>query len=783
MKKAALAARKDAKLDKAARKRMKKEAKELGEEAAGEEDVDELLELYRQKDEEVSKTIVEPLEQEFPLPRSNATLTLSGDDKNGQMYLFGGEYYDGVENIVLDELLCWDPKKGEDETRWEKILTPAPRPPPRCAHSTVYFRNALYVLGGEMATADQYNHYRDLWKFDLKTQKWSEIQTRSSSGTAPAARSGHAAFVWKHYLVVFGGFYEALRDTRWYNDVCVMDLNTQTWLDIPHSKLANRPEARSACNISVFGDLAIIHGGFSKLKNPTTKAESKVHTDTWALHLKPILQGKPPTWERMSVRDKKGPTGRSGTASISYKNRMLVFGGVVDEEQHHHLVDSIFYNDLHAFDNERRKWFPLSIRPQSQGGDGKSRRRRKKTVDDEEKEETKEVQQKDDSDSSDFDEEDVGDTSGTGWDLDKLRSNMFAFIDGDGNVVYEKIEENEDEGYAADTGESKFDKKTAIHDGEEKVEEEEEKEEEEEEEEKEGEKEEEKEEKKDKIKEFVPIAKNKGSGTPFLEGCTVSSSSVMAMDKDSGMPVAVARAEPLPRINSAVVVHGHTLYIYGGLLEVGDREVTLDDCWSLDLRKRDKWVCIWEGSMHKQVWRGVVPEDDDSYISTGVGSSDDEDDLDDEVSGEEDDTEKAAKKATKKAAKKEKKGKRAGLRQEISEIKEKLNVDDVNRTPQSGEQLADFYSRTSDFWNQLAAEKELEKGKISTDGENLSRKELKREGFTLARERYDELRPLLERLSELSLQQEEAESEKKSRKAEKGKPEKEKKKKKKKDKK
>ena len=40
MKKAALAARKDAKLDKAARKRMKKEAKELGEEAGGEEDVD-----------------------------------------------------------------------------------------------------------------------------------------------------------------------------------------------------------------------------------------------------------------------------------------------------------------------------------------------------------------------------------------------------------------------------------------------------------------------------------------------------------------------------------------------------------------------------------------------------------------------------------------------------------------------------------------------------------------------------------------------------------------------
>ena len=31
------------------------------------------------------------------------------------------------------------------------------------------------------------------------------------------------------------------------------------------------------------------------------------------------------------------------------------------------------------------------------------------------------------------------------------------------------------------------------------------------------------------------------------------------------------------------------MFIYGGVTELGDIEVTLDDCWSLDLNKRDNW--------------------------------------------------------------------------------------------------------------------------------------------------------------------------------------------------
>ena len=53
-----------------------------------------------------------------------------------------------------------------------------------------------------------------------------------------------------------------------------------------------------------------------------------------------------------------------------------------------------------------------------------------------------------------------------------------------------------------------------------------------------------------------------------------------------------SRTAPCPRINPAVVIRGHTLYVYGGVTELGDAEVTLDDCWSLDLNKRDQWRMV-----------------------------------------------------------------------------------------------------------------------------------------------------------------------------------------------
>jgi hypothetical protein len=45
-----------------------------------------------------------------------------------------------------------------------------------------------------------------------------------------------------------------------------------------------------------------------------------------------------------------------------------------------------------------------------------------------------------------------------------------------------------------------------------------------------------------------------------------------------------------------MVVGRDTLYLYGGMMEVGDREVTLDDLYTLDLNKLDAWNLVIEAS-------------------------------------------------------------------------------------------------------------------------------------------------------------------------------------------
>lgn len=52
-----------------------------------------------------------------------------------------------------------------------------------------------------------------------------------------------------------------------------------------------------------------------------------------------------------------------------------------------------------------------------------------------------------------------------------------------------------------------------------------------------------------------------------------------------------------------MAVTGNTLWLMGGIVEVGDKEVTLDDMWSLDLVKLDGWTLVKENSMGDEAFR------------------------------------------------------------------------------------------------------------------------------------------------------------------------------------
>lgn len=54
-------------------------------------------------------------------------------------------------------------------------------------------------------------------------------------------RSGHRMVVWRNYLILFGGFYEAMREVRWYNDIFFYSFQERKWSSVmykPHASVS-----------------------------------------------------------------------------------------------------------------------------------------------------------------------------------------------------------------------------------------------------------------------------------------------------------------------------------------------------------------------------------------------------------------------------------------------------------------------------------------------------------------------------------------------------------------
>lgn len=252
---------------------------------------------------------------------------------------------------------------------------------------------------------------------------------------------------------------------------------------------------------------------------------------------------------------------------------------------------------------------------------------------------------------------------------------------------------------------------------------------------------------------------------------------------------------PVGRINPCLVMKGCTLHVYGGVTEIGDVEVTLDDCWSLDLNKRDCWRRVLEGSMSELVWKG---EDDDQSEMTGEGSDSEEDSCSDGDSDEEEEQSRKEKKKSSKGGKSKHDraaggGSGMGIRAEMAELRSRLPMGGEDEqqiplcvgknaamaaTPAEGvESLREFYSRTSVYWKKQAVEM-WSMGLVNMDGdlvthtdesednstppcveitgsaqpisrEPLSDKEIKRIAFSISQRRYEEVLPVIVQLAEL----------------------------------
>ncbi|KAL2515207.1 Galactose oxidase/kelch repeat superfamily protein [Forsythia ovata] len=641
---------------KAEEKRARRESKKL----SPEDDIDAILSSI-QKEEAKKKEVHIEDNVPAPSPRSNCSLTIN-PLKDTELILYGGEFYNGSKTFVYGDLYRYDVEKQE----WKLISSPN-SPPPRSAHQAVSWKNYLYVYGGEFTSPNQerFHHYKDFWMLDLKTNQWDQLNYKG----CPSPRSGHRMVLYKHKIIVFGGFYDTLREVRYFNDLHVFDLDQFKWQEIKPTPGCMWPSPRSGFQFVVYQDEIYLYGGYSKEVSSDKSVSEKgiVHSDMWCLD--------PRTWEWNKVKKSGMPPGpRAGFSMCVHKKRAVLFGGVVDMEMDGDLMMSLFLNELYGFQLDTHRWYPLELRKEKA---------------------TKDKLKK----SSDERPSDV-----------PVESKM-GVVERGNTVSYGEDDNSDDDDAEIESGMSK-------------------------------------------------ISVNMKRNVTITDGEVATESDETAREHNKRIAVQHSIlpeiAKPCGRINSCMVVGKDTLYIYGGMMEIRDREITLDDLYMLNLSKLDEWKCLVPASESEWIEASDNEEDDD----------DDEDDSENEECDNEDDSEESGdedgdveatsggptslqmgdavaiiKGEGKNLRRKEK-------RARIEQIRASLGLSDSQRTPVPGESLKDFYKRTNMYWLMAAYEHTQHTGK-----------ELRKDGFDLAETRYKELKPILDELAVLEEEQKAEEAE------------------------
>ncbi|KAI9062066.1 galactose oxidase [Trametes sanguinea] len=636
---AAKAAKKAKAAQKVERKVQKKATKTKDEFEDDDQDLESILDKIQREWEEAHK-VTEELVEGPPSRRANATLTPCPNGNH--LWCIGGEFFsdDGKAHFYSD-VYRYSPEKNE----WRKFVSPT-CPGPRSAHAVVATPaggGKLYLFGGEFSSLYQnsFHHYRDFWCFDISTHTWERIETK----IRPSARSGHRMAMWKHYIVLFGGFYDPGIKTNYLNDLWLFDTQEYKWKQIEFKETDRRPSPRSGFSFLSTPEGILLHGGYCKEYVKGSRPVGVMLDDTWFLRMT-LNTEAPPTgkagadpltvkWEkRKKSSTAYAPSLRSGCtmALWSAKNMGILFGGVTDEDTGEETLESVFHNDLYGYQiTGNGRWVSMNLkRPKKKGA------QKKKAVP------AQPARPPSDEEDDYSDEERSGD-------------------------------------------------------------------------EQDGEK---------------PAKPSKRNSSP-------KPSAPQDEEVDPDDP---SLTVPLPRYNAMLAVLRNTLYIYGGIFEKGSREYTLDDFYSLQLDKLDRYVCLKASEI--------------DISQGGEESSSDEDDDDDDDDGEDTADEGDREDAESVTVVGEEEEKAESLRVQATAFMgvakdSTRSAEDVISTPLPGETLAMFYARSREYWAQKAFS-------IASDSRG---KQLRRDGFTLASERYATYKPILEEveriLAEAGLDEEE----------------------------
>jgi len=637
--KAAVKAAKAAKQEKKAGKKDKKVATKTQEVDSDAEDVDLDAVLAQYAKEQEQYNAITEVPSEPPTARTSGTLLASPANEN-ELFLFGGEYFNGATAKFFNDLLIYNIKQDT----WKNVTSPN-SPLPRSGHAWCRAANTkdIYLFGGEFSSPKQgtFYHYNDFWRLDPTTREWTRIEGKGKNSNPPA-RSGHRMVGYKQYIILFGGFQDTSSTTKYMNDLWIYDCINFIWHTPKLQAGRAVPDARSSFTLLPHEQGAVIYGGYSRVKTSIMTKQSqqqgkskkgggggsssrmvlkpKVHEDTWFLRITPPPADQTSialvavSWEKRKKPANAPNPPRAGATMSYHKGRGVLFGGVHDVEESEEGIDSEFFNQLFVWNIERNRYMPLTLRRPKTNANKKaaqqvnvSRRDRGKATEEE------------------------------------ILANLKALEVKAGIVT------------SVDLGNQ-------------------------------------------------PKEEEKG-------------------EEDEQRPEKPRSYEyPHARFNASLAVQGDILYIYGGTFEKGDREFTFDEMWSINLNHLDGVVEIFRRELED--WQGS--EDEGGSDEDGPEDSDDPDDSDDSE-------EKANPKAPISAADSliidsinDVASEDVGDQEEISALTDTLP------NPRPFESLREFYTRTSEQWQNTIIDELEFKGKIAEK----SPKEIKKMAFERAEEKW-----------------------------------------------
>jgi N-acetylneuraminic acid mutarotase len=602
--------------------------------------------------------------------------------------------------------------RSREEAKTSVRVSVVNQPSPRANFSLTSLPNGdMLMFGGEFCDGTSTTVYNDVLRWNVEKNEWKQIESLNT----PPPRCSHQAVYFNDKLYIFGGEYATLDQFHHYRDLWSFDPKTQTWTEIHPT--GDLPSARSGHRMCVWRGYMVLFGGFYEQKR-----DMNWYNDTY------IYSFQEEKWNQVHYKPlAHTPRVRSGHQMVVYTvdDCIYMYGGFSKEKmalqdatrKEAHIHDDMWMLDLkpvlglnkekdkkdkakdNIFDADKAIWSKLSkkgINPSIRCGSVMTNYKINKIL----------------LFGGVYDED-----SGHGL-KSVFHSDLFSFDMSTRRWFNLAI--NSSSSSSSRSTKVSAEKVSSTSKDEEDDEEEEDD---------------------DDIS-----SNNNNNENNDNDNTAISLSTVLTKLAETSLEInsmnlseigSVGKyfnkhysTTPCPRINPATFIKGNKLYIYGGVTELEDVEVTLDDCWYIDINKKNKdgWMKVLDGTMDTFVWKGILDNATEGTLSDDEGE--DEGDIDGDVTmgrrrdmfDENDDNDDNGNNKT-------------GEKEENVAIAEKV----PSTEPTEGEALRDFYNRTSDHWLALAEEKADPISDDATDKEKTKwKKAIKTNAFSLAEVHFND---------------------------------------------